>query len=190
MSPVPCLLPYEPFLAATLAARYDIDRLCRTFGASFEQVCHRFVTLRRPGAEGIRFGFMRADPAGHMTKRFPLPDLALPRYGNACPLWGVYKAFQTPGVLERQLVEFPNGARYLFLARAVEKSRHAFQTPRRFMSIMLACNVLHADRMVYADGLDLSSGAPALPVGQTCRLCVRRDCASREEDPIIDAGAD
>ena len=181
------LLPYEPLLAAARAARYDIDHLGRRFGASFEQVCHRLVTLRRPGAEGIRFGFLRADPAGHISKRFPLPDLPLPRYGNACALWAVYEAFQTPGVLQRQLVEFPGGERFLFLACAVEKPRHAWRQPRRFASVMLACDVLHADAMVYADGLDLSHAAPAMPVGQACRVCVRRDCAWRQEDSIVDA---
>jgi predicted transcriptional regulator len=51
---------------------------------------------------------------------------------------------------------------------------------------MLACNALYADQTLYGDGLDLSSTAPAVPVGPNCRLCVRRDCAYREEDPIID----
>jgi predicted transcriptional regulator len=55
------------------------------------------------------------------------------------------------------------------------------------MSIMLACDALHADRIVYADGLDVASSAKATPVGSNCRLCVRRACAYREEDPIIDA---
>jgi predicted transcriptional regulator/transcriptional regulator with XRE-family HTH domain len=178
------LLPYDEFLAAATAWRYDIDRLGQRFGASFEQVCHRLVTLRRPGAEGIRFGFVRADPAGHITKRFPLPDLPWPRFG-ACPLWAVYAAFREPGMQQRQLVEFPNGTRYFFFARAIEKWRCAFGEPQRFVSVMLACNALHADRLVYADGLNLASGAPAVPVGPHCRLCVRRHCASRQEAPIV-----
>jgi predicted transcriptional regulator/transcriptional regulator with XRE-family HTH domain len=182
------LLPYDIFQPAAAAARYDIDTLARRFGASFEQVCHRLVSLRRPGAEGIRFGFMRADPAGFVTKRFPLPQLPLPRYGNACPLWAIYKAFQTPGATVRQLAEFPGGERYLMLARAIEKDGSAFRMPQRFMSIMLFCNALQADQLVYGDGLDLSPAAPATPVGQTCRVCTRRECAWREEDPIIDAG--
>jgi predicted transcriptional regulator len=43
------------------------------------------------------------------------------------------------------------------------------------------------DGRIYADGLDLSAAAPATPVGANCRLCVRRECLYREEDPIIDA---
>ena len=172
---------------ASLASRYDIDYLAQRFGASFEQVCHRLTTLRRPGASGIRFGFMRVDPAGYVTKRMPLPQLPLPRHGNACPLWAIYQAFQTPGAIVRQLAAFPSGDRFLFLARTVEKQRPAFGMPRRFMALMLACNALYADQTIYGDGIDLSSPAAAVPVGANCRLCTRRGCVYREEDPIIDA---
>ena len=181
------LLPYNAFHAAAVANRYDLDHLGLRFGVSFEQVCHRLVTLRRPGAEGVPFGLMRVDAAGYVTKRFPLPHLLLPRHGNACPMWALYMALQTPGAIVRQLAEFPAGDRFLFVARTVEKARPAFPLPRRFMSIMLACDALHADRTIYGDGLSLSSSAPATPVGSNCRLCVRRDCAYRQEDPIIDA---
>lgn len=181
------LMPYDSFHEAAIRARYDVDRLARRFETSFEQTCHRLVTLRRPGAEGIPFGFMRIDPAGYVTKRFPLPHLPLPRHGNACPLWAAYQAFQSPGALVRQLAEFPNGARYLFVGRTDEKVRPTFTMPRRMMAMMLACDALYADRTVYADGLDISSAAPAIPVGPNCRVCVRRDCWYREEDPIIDA---
>lgn len=179
------LLPYEEFFQAVQATRYDIERLCQQFGASFEQVCHRLLTLKKPGREGVRFGFMRSDPAGYVTKRFPLPYLSLPRYGNACPLWAVYRAFQTPGQIVRELAEFPDGARYFFVARALDKQASAYSAPRQSISLMLMCEAIHADQLVYADGLDLSTAAPATPVGPTCRLCVRRNCPSREENPII-----
>jgi predicted transcriptional regulator/DNA-binding XRE family transcriptional regulator len=181
------VLPYEAFHAAAVQARYDVEYLAQRFGASFEQVCHRLTTLRRPGSEGIAFGLVRVDAAGFVTKRFPLPHLLLPRYGNACPIWALYGAFQTPGTVVRQLAEFPNGDRFLFVARTVEKSRPAFAMPRRLMAVMLACDALHGDRTIYGDGMDLASSAPATPVGANCRSCGRRDCAYREEDPIIDA---
>ena len=75
---------------------------------------------------------------------------------------------------------------FLFVARAVEKPRPGFVLPRRLLSIMLACDALHADQTVYGDGLDLSSAAPAVPVGPSCRLCVRRDCLHREEEAVVD----
>lgn len=179
------LLPYDAFYDAAVQARYDIDQLCHRFGVSFEQVCHRLLTLKKPGREGVRFGFMRADPAGYVTKRFPLPYMPLPRYGNACPLWAVYRAFQTPGAIVRELAEFPNGRRYFFIARTLEKQLPSYSATRQAISVMLVCEAIHADQLVYADGLDLSSAAPATPVGPTCRLCVRQDCASRQENPVI-----
>ncbi|MBS0336146.1 MAG: DUF2083 domain-containing protein [Proteobacteria bacterium] len=181
------LMPYEAFRASAHAARYDVEALALRYGASIEQACHRLTTLRRPGAEGIPFGLMRVDAAGFVTKRFALPHLLLPRHGNACPLWALYGAFQAPGTVVRQLAEFPSGDRFLFVARTVEKIRPAFAMPRRLLSVMLACDALYADQTVYGDGMDSSSAGPAVPVGPNCRLCARRECVYREEDPIIDA---
>lgn len=180
------LLPYESFLATARQLRYDIERLASRTRASIEQVCHRLATLRRPGATGIPFAFMRIDAAGFTSKRLPIPQLAVPRHAQACPMWAIYQAQHAPGTLLRQLAEFPSGARLLFIACTVEKARPAFIQPRRLVSIMLACDALLADQTVYGDGLDLSSTAAAVPVGPNCRLCVRQQCAYRQEDPVLD----
>ncbi len=179
------LMPYNRFLEDAVKARYDIDLLRRAYSASVEQVCHRLVTLRRSGSEGIPFAFMRSDPAGYVTKRFPLPNLPLPRYGGTCPLWAVYRAFQMPETVISQLAEFPSGDRFLFVARAMTKGDVAYGQPRHLLSIMLACEALYADQTVYGDRLDLSAAAPADRVGATCRLCARNDCPQRQEDVII-----
>jgi len=181
------VMPYDAFLAAARRLRFDADALAREFGASFEQACHRLVTLRRPGAEGVPFALMRVDAAGYASRRAPLPRLPLPRHGSACPLWAVYQALQSPGAIVRQLVEFPGGERFLFIARAVTEPVPAFPLPRRLMSVMLGCDAHYADQTVYGDGLNLASTAPAVPVGANCRVCPRTDCAYRQEDPLIDA---
>jgi predicted transcriptional regulator len=49
---------------------------------------------------------------------------------------------------------------------------------------MLACQASDAGRLVHADGIDPSRAT--LPVGTVCRLCPRRDCAYRQEEPLID----
>jgi len=120
-----------------------------------------------------------------VTKRYPLPGFPLPRYGNACPLWAIYPAFQTPDRIVRQVVEFAAGDRYLFIARTVNKQRANFMEPRFVHSVMLMCSVLDADRTVYADGLDLDSGELDVPVGPACRLCTRDACAFREEPAAV-----
>ncbi|WP_421997333.1 short-chain fatty acyl-CoA regulator family protein [Reyranella sp.] len=177
------LMPYEPFLEAAERWRYDLDALCRLFGVSYEQAAHRLATLRRPGAEGVRFAFMRTDASGYVTKRLPLPRLPLPRYGNACPLWAIHGAFQTPGVTVRGFGELPAGEQFLFFARAVEKRPSSATAPRHLLSVMLACSAAEAGRIVYGDGIDL--GAAMAPIGTICRLCPREACGHRQEAPLV-----
>ena len=55
-------------------------------------------------------------------------------------------------------------------------------------SVMLACDVLHADSTIYATGLDLGDPAADVPVGPSCRLCPRRDCADRQEEALAPGG--
>jgi hypothetical protein len=182
------VFPYERFLHDAEASAYDIDHLRQAYYASFEQVAHRMVSLRRPGAEGVPFGFLRSDPAGRLTKHFPLPGLLLPNSGHACPLWAIYCAFRTPETPLRQVVRFSDGSRYLFLARTVHRRLASFGEQPTVSSVMLACDVLHADRIVYGRGLDLSDTAADVPVGPSCRLCTRRDCASRQEEALSPGG--
>ena len=178
------VFPYSSFLEAAVGVQYDIDQLRQAYNASYEQVAHRLVSLRRPGQEGVPFGFLRSDPAGRLTKHFPLPGLLLPYSGHACPLWAIYGAFRTPDMPLRQVVRFSDGSRYLFVARTVQRRAAAFNEPPVMASVMLACNVLHADQTVYAQGLNLADTDADVRVGPTCRLCTRSDCSSRQEEPL------
>jgi predicted transcriptional regulator/transcriptional regulator with XRE-family HTH domain len=178
------VFPYSEFLDTADEGAYDIDQLRQLYNASYEQVAHRLVTLRRKGEEGIPFGFLRSDPAGRLTKHFPLPGLLLPYSGHACPLWAIYGAFRTPDMPLRQVVRFSDGSRYLFVARTVQRRAAAFHEPPVTASVMLACDVLHADGTVYAQGLNLADHGADVPVGPTCRLCTRPDCASRQEEAL------
>ncbi|GIK97709.1 MAG: propionyl-CoA carboxylase regulator [Alphaproteobacteria bacterium] len=181
------LMPYEPFLEAAERCRYDVDVLAGLFGASYEQVAHRLATLRRPGAEGVRFAFMRSDPSGYITKRLPLPRLPLPRYGNACPMWVIYSAFQTPGVTVRSFGELMSGDQFLFFARALQKRPQEVGQPRHLLSVMLVCQAGEAGRVVYGDGIDWRSGRAMVPLGTTCRLCRRSACSHRQEERLMPA---
>lgn len=176
------LMPYRAFLEAAGRTRHDLERLADLFGASIEQVAHRLSTLQRPGAKGIPFFFVRVDQAGTITKRHSATRLQFARFGGACPLWNVHRAFETPGRFLRQLAETPDGVRYLCLARDVSKPGGAFHTPTRRYAIGLGCEVQHAAALVYADGLDLKGRFE--PIGISCRICERPDCHQRSVPPL------
>ncbi|HMO73467.1 MAG TPA: short-chain fatty acyl-CoA regulator family protein [Paracoccaceae bacterium] len=176
------LMPYARFQAAAEAVRHDLERLADRFGASIEQVAHRLSTLQRPGAKGVPFFFVRVDQAGTITKRHSATRLQFARFGGACPLWNVHSAFETPGRFLRQLAETPDGVRYLCLARDVSKPGGAWGAPVRRYAIGLGCEVAHAGRLVYADGMDLKGRFE--PIGISCRICERTGCHQRSVPPV------
>jgi predicted transcriptional regulator/DNA-binding XRE family transcriptional regulator len=178
------LLPYDRFFSAVKATRYDVGVLQHRFGVSFEQVCHRLTTLRRPGSEGIPFHLIRVDIAGNISKRFSASGIHIARFGAACPRWNVYDAFTTPGMLRVQVSRMPDGSSYFCIARTIEAA--ARTTPRGGLpsrvgqlAVGLGCALHHARDLVYADGLNLDDPQIVTPIGTSCRTCSRTECADR-----------
>jgi len=178
------MMPYERFLDAAIATRYDIDVLANRFGASIEQVAHRLTTLQRPERRGVPFFLLRLDNAGNISKRFSAGGFAFARFGGTCPRWRVHDAFATPGDTIVQLVELLDGTRYLTVSRTVETMRGRYPLNARKLAISLGCEISHASQLVYADGVDLMGAEAATPIGVTCRVCERTNCAARAFPPM------
>lgn len=177
------LMPYGRFLSAAQELRYDIGILSRRFGASFEQVCHRLTTLQRPAARGIPFFMIRIDNAGNVSKRFSAGGFHFAQYGGTCPRWNLHDAFRVPGKLYTQLVEMPDGTAYFSVARTVGRTGSGQDLDHRF-AVGLGCELSHAKDIGYADGYDLGDKRLYTPIGPTCRLCERVDCALRAHPPL------
>ncbi len=171
------MMPYRSFREAARDMRHDLERLQLRFQASLEQVCHRLSNLQRPGQRGTPFYFVRVDMAGNITKRHSATRLQFARFGGACALWNVHEAFGRLGETLVQIAETPDGVRHLCVAIGVVKRGGAHHEPLRRYALGLGCEIEHADQVVYADGLDL--GGRAVPVGISCRICERGDCAQR-----------
>ncbi|MGC1502818.1 MAG: short-chain fatty acyl-CoA regulator family protein [Sulfitobacter sp.] len=178
------LMPYARFHEAAQNCRHDLELLSSKFGASIEQVAHRLSTLQRPGSKGVPFFFVRVDQAGTITKRHSATRLQFARFGGACPLWNVHRAFETPGRFLRQLAETPDGARYISLARDISKPAGRFGAPVRRFAIALGCEMRHAEQLVYADGLDMTRASAFEPIGISCRICERKACHQRAVPPL------
>ena len=174
------LLPYDAFREAAEGLRYDIERLALRFDASFEQAAHRLVTLRRPGAEGIPFAYLRSDGAGNLSKPFGIAGLRMPRFGSACPLWALYEAFTSPERTITQIAEFPDGERFLFVARRLVKGTPEHGGIAPVFSVMLGCDAVYMDRTVYGDAHPRTT-----PVGPSCRSCPRPACPQRAHASLL-----
>ncbi|MEU6993994.1 short-chain fatty acyl-CoA regulator family protein [Streptomyces sp. NPDC046465] len=178
------ILPYRRFHTAAEEFRYDIERLTDHFGLGYETICHRLSTLQRPRLRGVPFSFVRVDRAGNMSKRQSATAFHFSRAGGTCPLWNVYEAFAAPGRIHVQVAAMPDGQRYLWTARAVTRHRGGWGEPGKTFAIGLGCEIRHAARLVYSDGLDLGNVSSAVPIGMGCRLCERTDCPQRAVPPL------
>ena len=178
------LMPYDEFLRLAQETRYDIELLQHHFTVSWEQVCHRLTTLRRPGALGVPFHFVRVDIAGNISKRYSGTGIRFARFSGSCPRWDVHAAFLTPGRVRTQVSKMPDGTAYFCVARTIRKSYGGFASGDSLMAVGIGCPVADARQLIYADGYDLDNLDAAVPIGTTCRLCERLECDQRAFPPL------
>ena len=184
------MMPYAPFHAAAVRAKYDIDVLRSRFGVSFEHAANRLTTLQRPGASGVPFFMLEIDNSGHRFRRAGSQGFPHARFGGGCPRLPVHAAFGLPGQIFVEAVQMPDGATFLCVARTLEGPQGAFNERPRRTAILLGCDIGFRDELIY--GAALAGGnsadgfgfAGATPVGAACRLCERVGCLSRAEPPV------
>ncbi|MFT3716734.1 MAG: acetate metabolism transcriptional regulator RamB [Gordonia sp. (in: high G+C Gram-positive bacteria)] len=177
-------LPYGQFHGAAEDFRYDIERLSAFYSVSYETVCHRLSTLQRPNLRGVPWTFVRIDRAGNMSKRQSATSFHFSASGGTCPLWNVYETFGSPGKILTQITEMPDGREYFWISRTVERRAARYgQSPKTF-AIGMGCELRHAGRVIYSDGLEIGSEARVTPIGAGCRVCDRPNCAQRAFPPL------
>lgn len=178
------LLPYSQFKSAAESLAYDINRLCKTFGVSFEQVCHRLTTLQRKGDSGIPFFFIRVDRAGNVTKRFNASSITIAEYGGACPVWDLHASFSNPGTILPQFVELPDGKRFFTISRTADRPAYSRDSQARRQALSLGCELSHVDNIGYARPFNQSDDQLYGKIGINCRICPRQSCAQRAHNPL------
>jgi XRE family transcriptional regulator, fatty acid utilization regulator len=172
------VLPYSQFHEVAENFRYDVERLSASYAVSYETIAHRLSTLQRPSMRGVPLSFVRVDRAGNMSKRQSATGFHFSSSGGTCPLWNVYETFANPGKIGVQVAQMPDGRNYMWVARTVERRAHRYGQPGKTFAIGLGCELRHAHRLVYSEGLDLS-GDNSTPIGAGCRVCERDNCPQR-----------
>ena len=176
------MMPYAPFLAAAERHRYDVDRLCarlwRERRAGLAPADHAPAQRRARRALLHAAGRRRRERLEALRRRgFPFS-----RFGGTCPRWNLHAAFQTPGRVVTQIVETPDGQRFFTIGRTVERAVRLDPREDSQLAIGLGCDVKHAARIVYADGLDLAEPL-VTPIGPACAICPRARCPQRAAAP-------
>ncbi|HEX7827591.1 MAG TPA: acetate metabolism transcriptional regulator RamB [Mycobacterium sp.] len=172
------VLPYRQFHDIAEKFRYDVERLSAFYSVSYETIAHRLSSLQRPAKRGVPLSFVRVDRAGNMSKRQSATGFHFSSSGGTCPLWNVYETFANPGKILVQIAQMPDGRSYMWVARTVERRASRYGQPGKTFAIGLGCELRHAHRLVYSEGLDLA-GEIATPIGAGCRVCERDNCPQR-----------
>jgi hypothetical protein len=175
------VLPYTQFHTVAEEFRYDVERLSAYYSVSYETIAHRLSTLQRPSMRGVPLSFVRVDRAGNMSKRQSATGFHFSSAGGTCPLWNVYETFANPGKILVQIAQMPDGRQYMWVARTVERRAARYGQPGKTFAIGLGCELRHAHRLVYSEGLALTgdSKIAAIPIGAGCRVCERDNCPQR-----------
>lgn len=167
-------LPLAPFEKACRLYAYDPAALAQSFSTPLPAVLRRLATLP-PGNGHPPMGLAVCDAAGALTLIKTVPGFSLPRSGGACPLWPLYAAMTCLARPMRHEIVLPgpNGTRMLCYAVASAVNTAQFDVPPAVQSIML---VVPDPPM---------TALSQIPVGVSCRICPRSDCASRREPAMM-----
>ncbi len=171
-------MPLDRFAADAAQHAYNPVALAEIYGVSLHDVFLRLASLKRENLPAPDMGLLIVNAAGHALRRFPLPAFPLPRHGNACSLWPAFRGFTQPGRPLENVVEMPDGARFITLTIALSRNNAGFGEAPDYQSAML---VIPADQAAKFMPWH-STSHPVRPVGTLCRICPRAGCLSRVED--------
>lgn len=164
-------LPEAEFAQALAEIGPDPMQLAARFGADVLAVFRR-IALRADS----RVGLVCCDASGTLTLRKPVAGFVLPRFGAACPLWPLFSALAHAMTPVECVVEAAGQPPARFRVRAFCQPRFpgGFRGPELREAAMLI------------EAVPRGSEA-ALPIGSSCRVCQRVDCAARREPSILSA---
>ncbi len=164
-------MPLSIFAKAAEDVACDPVALAATFRQPLLPVFRRLSVLRRPGLRAPAFGLIVVTASGYPLRRRPLPDFALPRHGNACPIWPLFRAFTQAGQPVLATLEHDGGERFVAIAAA---------EPRNPPKLGAAADLVSGMLIVRREDCPLPPPqTPPEPVGTSCRICTRDTCKAR-----------
>ena len=150
----------------------DVVRLGERFGLRAIRVMMRLAAL---GAEGRQFPscfLIVLDTSGGVLLRIPGAGFPFPRFGPFCARLPLFDALPADRPLVAELV-FSDNSAFTTVALA-EEGIYSPELPSPRRLALLGWRREEASALIPA-----LPGAPIRPIGVTCRLCERAECAHR-----------
>ncbi len=174
-------MPFDHLVEVARDSGFDPIVISHVFGADLHAVFRRLATLKRSRIEAPTFGLITVNAAGYPVFRKTLPEFALPRHGNACPLLPLFAAFSQPTVVQQHRLALDNGRQFHSLSVALPRNPRRLSEPPEVLASMLIVAETDNPFPPLAD-------APRA-VGSSCRICAQPDCRARAEPRIITQGS-
>lgn len=170
-------MPLQHFAEAATSAQFDPLKLAPSWTEDLHAIFRRLASLRRPSIDAPAFGLLTVSASGYPLMRQPLPGFPLPRHGNACPLWPIFRAFAQSGQMLMMPISHDSGKGFLALAHASPRQQASLAAP----------SDLQASMLFVAEEANPFPAALSQPlaVGTACRICTREGCASRTAAQLL-----
>ncbi len=171
------LAPASRLSEAARATGFDVMRLSERFMLRPSRIMARLAALGASGS-GLPAAFMVViDASGGVLSRIPGAGFPFPRLGPFCARLPLFDGLR-PGELHRAELVLPDQNSFLVMAVGEEGEwRQNLPPPRRLALIGFR---REAAGSIARDWPAL----PVRPIGATCRLCERLDCAHRVHPPV------
>ncbi len=171
-------MPLDQLGDALQGGMIDPLALANAFAVDLATVLRRLAALPEE-VLGRPAGLVICDGSGRVLFFKPVLGFALPRHGDACPLWPLFSALNRPLVpIRKRVVQLGrSAAEFECYAIAWPQPSASFGSEPVYRSIML---VLPEDNPEQAKA--------AAQVGTSCRICPSPECSARREPSILSEG--
>ncbi|WP_420586525.1 short-chain fatty acyl-CoA regulator family protein [Ruegeria sp.] len=172
-------MPLDRVQDALAESALDPLQLAARFSVDLATVLRRLAALP-DGYLGRPTGLVVCDASGSILFTKSVSGFAMPRFGEACPLWPLFQALNRPLVPIRQRVVQLGRTAAVFdcYAYAWPQSAAIYDEGPVYRSVMLVRSVEDVVQ-------DTQSVAR---VGPSCRVCPHSECRSRREPSILSEG--
>ncbi len=176
------LAPGTQLAAAARESGFDLILLSRRFALQPSRIAQRLVALGAGGAHSLPPAFLvTLDAPGAVIARLSGAGFALPRHAPLCAKLPIFDPLLGTQPVHAEL-QIADDNVYRVIAFAEEGPLSGPLPPPRRLTLI---GWRSAD---IADAISVPAGATR-PVGVTCRLCKRLDCAHRNSPPVAQPSA-